>query len=241
MNVDGDGPAHPPGDRVTADGPDALARRAVRLLGDRPRVLIGLAGSPGSGKTTLAAALAERLGPAAVALPMDGFHLANVTLDRLGRRDRKGAVDTFDGAGFAALLDRVTSTTGETVYAPGFDRAVDEPVAGSIAIEPGHRIVLVEGNYLLVPDEPWARIRPLLAAAWFVGTPEDERLRRLVERHTRHGRTAEAARAWARDVDGANADLIESTRRRADLVVPGTAGAGSVGSGPRPRPAAPSP
>ncbi|MEQ3554976.1 nucleoside/nucleotide kinase family protein [Pseudonocardia nematodicida] len=210
---------------------DALADRVAGLLADRPRILLGLAGSPGSGKTTLAAALARRLGPAAVALPMDGFHLANSTLDRLGRHDRKGAIDTFDGAGFAALLARIATTTGETVYAPGFDRSVDEPVAGSIAISPEHRIVLVEGNYLLVPDEPWARIRPLLTAAWFVETPSDERLRRLVDRHTRHGRSPAAATAWAHDVDGANAALIEATRSYADLVVPGTAGAGCVGSG----------
>lgn len=202
----------------------ALVAR-VRTLQERSpgaRVVVGITGSPGAGKTTLAVRVAEALGPEAVHLPMDGFHLANATLDRLGRHDRKGALDTFDGWGFVALLRRVRDETDHTVFAPSFHREVDEPVAGEIAVEPAHRVVVVEGNYLLVADEPWGRVRDLLDDAWFCRADGDERERRLVDRHTRHGRTVEAATAWATEVDGRNALVIESTRSRADLVVSGT-------------------
>ncbi|MFC8922145.1 nucleoside/nucleotide kinase family protein [Cellulosimicrobium sp. NPDC057127] len=195
--------------------------RALQDGADGGRVVVGITGSPGAGKTTLAVRLADALGQEAVHLPMDGFHLANATLGRLGRHDRKGALDTFDGWGFVALLRRVREETGHTVYAPSFDREVDEPVAGEIAVEPAHRVVVVEGNYLLVPDEPWGLVRDLLDEAWFCAADGDERERRLVDRHTRHGRTVEAATAWAAEVDGRNALVVEATRARADLVVSG--------------------
>ncbi len=122
------------------DAVAALADRVEQTTSGSPRFLLGIAGSPGSGKTTLATALVAELNArnpgAAAALPMDGFHLANATLDRLGRHDRKGAIDTFDGWGFLALLHRVRAETGHTVFAPSFRREVDEGVAGEIAIEP---------------------------------------------------------------------------------------------------------
>ena len=206
-----------------------LAQRALALIPEGGRVVIGVAGSPGSGKTTLARAVADRANAlagagTAVHLPMDGFHLANATLDALGRHDRKGAIDTFDGWGFVALLERLREERSNVVYAPAFERTVDEPVAGSIAVPPETRLVVAEGNYLLVDADPWSRIPALLAESWFVATPEEERMRRLVDRHTRHGRSVEAATAWARDVDGANAVLIEASSGRATLVVDGTAG-----------------
>ncbi|WP_338403787.1 nucleoside/nucleotide kinase family protein [Cellulosimicrobium arenosum] len=213
-----------PHDDVPVADLEALARR-VRGLQERSRgrrVVVGITGSPGAGKTTLALRLVERLGDEAVHLPMDGFHLANATLDALGRRDRKGALDTFDGWGFVALLARVRAEDDHAVYAPSFHREVDEPVAGEIAVRPEHRVVVVEGNYLLVPDEPWGRVSDLLDEAWFCAATDDERERRLVDRHTRHGRTVEAATAWATDVDGRNALVVQATRPRADLMVSGT-------------------
>lgn len=212
----------------------ALAARVEAAAAERDgRFLLGIAGSPGGGKTTLAAAvvaaLNERRGGGAAALPMDGFHLANASLDRLDRRERKGALDTFDGWGFLALLRRVREETDHTVYAPSFRREVDEGVAGEIAIEPAARIVVVEGNYLLVEDEPWGRVRGALDEVWFCETPSTERETRLIDRHIRGGRTPEAAAAWAREVDGVNAVVIEATRSRADLIVSGTTGEVLVG------------
>ena len=195
--------------------------RALRDARGGERVIVGITGSPGAGKTTLASRLVAELGPGAVHLPMDGFHLANATLDALGRHDRKGALDTFDGWGFLALLRRVRAERDHAVYAPSFRREVDEPVAGEVAVEPHHTVVVVEGNYLLVDAGPWARVRDVLDEAWFTVTPADERTRRLVARHARHGRTPEAAAAWAEQVDGRNAALVEATAVRADLLVAG--------------------
>lgn len=204
----------------------ALAERMRRRhAASGARVVLGIAGGPGSGKTTLALALVDALNASgdgsAVHLPMDGFHLANATLDRLGLRDRKGAIETFDGWGFVSLIERVRRETDHVVYAPGFERAVDEPVAGEIAIEASARIVVVDGNYLLDESEPWRRVRGLLDEAWFCDADDDERMPRLVRRHTEFGRPPEAAEAWAREVDGANAKRVAPGRERADLVVSG--------------------
>lgn len=194
-----------------------LADAAVRRAG---RALLGIAGAPGSGKTSLALALARELGDArAVVVGMDGFHLANRELRRLGRTDRKGAPDTFDADGFLALLLRLATAGPDTVYAPFFDRAVDEAVAGAVVVAPGVPLVIVEGNYLLLDSEPWTRMRPLLTECWFVRQSRGVRERRLIARHQRFGESAARARAHALGSDAANAELVEPTATWADLLV----------------------
>jgi len=205
--------------RLTPPPIDDPLGRARALLASGERRILGLAGAPGAGKSTLAAHLAKELGPAACLVPMDGFHLANAELARLGRAGRKGAPDTFDAAGFVALLRRLREPVpGETVYAPAFHREIEEAVAGAIPVADTVRLVITEGNYLLF-DGAFAGVRPLLDAAWFV--EGDEALRRewLVARHVRYGRTPEQARAWVETTDEPNAILIRATRGKADGIV----------------------
>ncbi|MEE6297373.1 nucleoside/nucleotide kinase family protein [Georgenia wangjunii] len=174
---------------------DTLVERA-RALTTGPRRILGIAGAPGSGKSTLTDALVSALAPAAVLVPMDGFHLANAELERLGRRDRKGAPDTFDAAGYVALLTRLRAADGEAVYAPIFDRDLEEAIAGAVPVPPQTPLVVTEGNYLLLEDEPWARVRDLLDEAWFVEVDDELRVERLIRRHVEHGKTPAAAREW---------------------------------------------
>ena len=205
--------------------PEDLPRRVLDLLGAAParRVVVGIAGPPGSGKSTLASELVGTLRAAdtsAVCVPMDGFHLAGAELERLGRQDRKGAPDTFDAAGFVHLLRRLAAPT-ETVYAPVFDRGLEEAIAGAIAVAPDVEVVVTEGNYLLLDDGPWAQVRSLLTETWYLDVPDAVRVDRLVARHTSHGRSPDAARTWTLGPDQANADLVAATRGRGDGVVRG--------------------
>ncbi|MBS0426262.1 MAG: nucleoside/nucleotide kinase family protein [Proteobacteria bacterium] len=198
---------------------DALARIDA-LLGPGRRVLLGLTGPPGAGKSTLAEALAAHYGARAQIVPMDGFHLANAELHRLGRAGRKGAPDTFDAAGYVALLARVRAQRpgDPPVYAPAFRREIEEAVAGSIPIQPETTLLIAEGNYLLFDEGSWAGVRPLLDACWYVGGDDDLRLQRLVARHEAFGRSAGEARAWVAGTDEPNARRIAATRARADHV-----------------------
>ncbi|WP_049621025.1 nucleoside/nucleotide kinase family protein [Frateuria defendens] len=196
--------------------PQALAR-ARRLLVQGGRRLLGIAGLPGAGKSTAAQALAEALGEAAMVVPMDGFHLANAELARLGRAARKGAPDTFDAAGYAALLERLRRPrAGETVYAPAFHREIEEPVAGEIAVPAEVPLVITEGNYLLLDDGPWRGVRELLDESWFVDVEPAQRHAQLLARHMRYGRSREDALAWIEHTDEPNARRIAATADRAD-------------------------
>lgn len=208
---------------------DQAVARAVALAAAGGRSVLGIAGAPGAGKSTLArrvvTAVTEQLGPGvAVQVPMDGFHLANAALDALGRHDRKGAIDTFDAAGYVALVRRLTRTGGgmddtETVWAPDFDRRVDEPVAGSIAAPPETVLVVSEGNYLLDQSAPWRELPGLFTETWACVVDDDVRIDRLVGRHMRHGRDHESARAWAVKVDGVNAARVTADLHRASVLV----------------------
>lgn len=207
---------------------DDLLLRARSLPRDGRRAILGIAGSPGAGKSTLAARVVRELNgsgePWVAHVPMDGFHLADAELDRLGRRDRKGAPDTFDAAGYAALLRRLREEPyGDVVYAPGFERVLEQPLAGAVPVPPDARLVVTEGNYLLLDTGAWARVRPQLDEVWFCDLDEQERLRRLITRHEEFGKSHEEAVAWVERSDRRNAELIAPTRERADLVVPASA------------------
>jgi pantothenate kinase len=182
--------------------------------------MLGLAGAPGAGKSTVAQALCDALPGRAVVVPMDGFHLANSELVRLGRAGRKGAPDTFDSAGFAALLQRLrTQPRDELVYAPDFRRELDEAVAGAIAVPGDIELVITEGNYLLLGQGAWADARDRLDAVWYIDIDLALRRERLVARHMRFGRSAEEAQQWVAQTDEPNARLVEACRARADLVL----------------------
>lgn len=197
---------------------DDLVRRA-RELAAGPRRLLGIAGAPAAGKTTLARYVAAEVGEAAIVVPMDGFHLADVELKRLGRADRKGAPDTFDGYGYVALLRRLRNPGPEIVYAPAFERDLDQPIAGSIAVEPHISLVITEGNYLLQDTDPWRQIRPLLDECWWVSVDDEIRLKRLIDRHVEFGKPREFAESWVARSDEANARTIAGDWRRADRVI----------------------
>ncbi|KND42547.1 nucleoside/nucleotide kinase family protein [Streptomyces stelliscabiei] len=206
---------------------DDLLHRAAALSRPGRRALLGIAGCPGAGKTTLAERLTRALNgdgePWVAHVPMDGFHLADVELDRLGRRDRKGAPDTFDAVGYAALLERLRRDEDDVVYAPGFERTLEQPVAGAIPVPPSARLIVTEGNYLLMDEGPWARVRSRLDEVWFCDLDETERVRRLVARHEEFGKGHAEAVAWVDGTDRRNAESVAASRRHADLVVPASA------------------
>ncbi|MET9666147.1 nucleoside/nucleotide kinase family protein [Streptomyces sp. NPDC006475] len=201
--------------------PPHLLERARALAVPGRRRILGLAGAPGAGKSTLAGRLVDALDGLAVLVPMDGFHLAQAELERLGRAGRKGAPDTFDAAGYAALLARLrTRSADTTVYAPAFDRRLEEPVAGSIAVPPDVPLVVTEGNYLLHDEGAWSGIRALLDEIWYLELDPAVRVPRLVDRHVEFGKERSFAERWVRDSDEANARLVARGRGRADVVVP---------------------
>lgn len=213
----------PSPDQVVVDRADlrALVARARRLAESGERAMLGIAGGPGAGKSTLAEQLVEALGGIAVLVPMDGFHYAQCVLRELDREERKGAIDTFDAGGFVRLLRRLRAADEQVVYAPTFRRDLEEPVAGAIAVRREVPLVVVEGNYLLATEGEWAQVRGLLDEAWFLDADPRVRLDRLVERHRRFGRDQAEATARAHGSDQVNAVLVEATRSRADVVVRG--------------------
>lgn len=211
-------PARPGAAEVAAGLLPHVSRRAERA----ERYLLGLTGPPGVGKSALAGALAEAFehacgGGSAVVVGMDGFHLRQAELRRLGLAQVKGAPETFDADGFVALLRRLRDA-GSVVRAPAFDRSVEEPVPDAVLVRPSHRLVVVEGNYLLL-DGPWAPARDLLDEVWHLRLPDTVRVPGLVARHEAHGRTPTAAREWVHRSDEANARLVAAAASRGDAVL----------------------
>ena len=196
-----------------------LLTRAQALAGNAGRRILGITGAPGAGKSTVARRLVDAVGGSAVLVGMDGYHLAQAELERLGRAERKGAPDIFDAAGYVALLRRLRTPDAGTVYAPEFRRSIEEPVAGAVAVPPGVPLVVTEGNYLLLDSEPWSAIRALLDEVWFLAPDEHTRRAWLTARHCRYGRTLAQAAARTAGSDERNARLIARTSSRADLIL----------------------
>ncbi|HEX5117799.1 MAG TPA: nucleoside/nucleotide kinase family protein [Pseudonocardiaceae bacterium] len=196
-----------------------LAERARRLIRPDERRLLGITGAPGAGKSTLAVALCEALGPMSARVPMDGFHLANQVLRELGLADRKGSPPTFDVDGFHALLRRLRANDEDIVYAPEFFRELEEPIAGALPVRRDVPLVVVEGNYLLLDEGRWRHTADLLDEVWYLRADDSLRRHRLLSRHREGGRSPAAAEAWLARNDEPNATLVMATAERADLIV----------------------
>ena len=198
-----------------------LFEQIQSLLQDpNPRSIIGIVGKPGAGKSTVASEIEKRFDSSQVSvIPMDGYHLSNKVLKDLKRADRKGAPDTFDVAGFISLVKRIRSEQTQNIYYPIFDRAIEESIAAQGVVTSATKVVIIEGNYLLHDDGGWEVCNDLLDESWMVDVDDDKRIARLISRHIAYGKEPEAAKAWAKGTDEANAQLIERGRSRADFVV----------------------
>lgn len=198
---------------------EELVERARSLAAGGNRFVLGITGAPGAGKSTAALAIVKALGDQAALVGMDAFHLANGVLTSLGSRGRKGAPDTFDSWGYAHLLRRLKSNREPVVYAPVFDRSLEESIGCAVPVGCDVPLVITEGNYLLLDAEGWREGREVIDQVWYLDTGTDERQRRLMRRHEAFGKPAAEAEAWALGSDQRNADIVEGTCERADLII----------------------
>ena len=199
--------------------PESYLVRLREMLKAGSRIILGLVGPPGAGKSTVGLALRDAFRDISQIVPMDGFHLANVELSRLGRAGRKGAPDTFDSAGYVDLLKRLRAQSpDEVIYAPEFRREIEEPIAGAIPIFAETQLLITEGNYLLLEEGHWKKVPAFLDEVWYVDVDDALRIERLAARHQQFGRSRDEAIAWVNTTDEPNARLIATGKLRADRV-----------------------
>jgi len=190
------------------------------LSAGKERIILGIVGKPGAGKSTMTNHIMEYLVGKSVALfPMDGFHFSNKVLVETGRRERKGAPDTFDAHGFTSLLGRIKNETTKDIYFPIFHREFEESYAAEGVIPAGTKLVLTEGNYLLLDSPEWEEVRPLLDESWYLAPRDSIRQERLILRHEKYGKNKEEASKWALGSDEKNAEIVESTKKYATKIV----------------------
>jgi pantothenate kinase len=196
--------------------PEFFAEIQANLNSEQKRIIIGIVGKPGAGKSTVGQEVSKRFKyPAVSTLSMDGYHLSNEELAALGRLDRKGAPDTFDSKGFTALIRSLKTQGSEAIRFPIFHREIEASIADEGIIEPEAKVIIVEGNYLLASDHGWGEVRELLDETFFISIDEQLRLERLIARHIRYGKSPDDAKAWSLGSDEANASYIERTRHLA--------------------------
>ena len=206
---------------------DAVSRLVAHIFAmesaTEQRIAIGIAGGPGVGKSTLAAQLVVMLvamkSASAALVPMDGFHMKQLKLEQLGTVRDKGAAHTFDGTAFVDFLSQLKRAK-ETISGPGYSRQIEDVVDNAFSVPPEVRVLVVEGNYLLLPTPPWAGVKPLLDYAVFIDVDRDLVRERLLKRHAEAGLfSAERNREHIERVDLTNYDQVRQSRDRADLVI----------------------
>lgn len=193
---------------------------ASLLQGSKPRTMIGIVGKPGAGKSTVVTEIQKQFSAEEVAIiPMDGYHLSNEELIKLGRRERKGAPDTFDVEGFISLITRVRNEIDKDHTFPIFHREIEASKADEGIVLRNTKVIVIEGNYLFSEEHNWSEVFPLLDQSWFIEIDDEIRMQRLITRHIKYGKTPQEAEEWSRGSDEENAKFIAKTASRAERII----------------------
>lgn len=197
-----------------------LAQIRSLLQSNNSRTIIGIAGKPGAGKSTVVSEIEKRFSPSEVSvIPMDGYHLSNEILIQRGRRNRKGAPDTFDAAGFISLITKVKNSHELEHRFPTFHREIEASIADEGVVPISAKVIVIEGNYLFSDEHNWNGVFPLLDHTWFIEIDDEIRIQRLIARRLNYGQTLAEAENWARGSDEENAKFIEKTRKKAENII----------------------